>query len=76
MAMTPSPPPPAIKPNIDSGSSMAATPSPISTGLRPTRSDRAPANGVTAMTATAAIVDSPSERPSATMPEPLRKAGT
>ncbi len=55
---------------------MPAMASPISTGLRPIRSDNAPVNGVTRITATAASVDSHSEWLSARWPEELRNAGT
>ncbi len=66
----------AINENMVTGSAALPRHKAISTGLRPTRSLSAPVSGVTAITATAAMVDSHKASPSLKRPTEVRKAGT
>ena len=58
------------------GKMALASASAASTGFLPIRSDKAPTNGVTRMTTTAAAVDSHSAAFSLSAPAVVRKAGT
>ncbi len=66
----------AISSNMVIGNAALASASMTSTRRRPIRSDQAPANGVTTITTTAAIVDSHKASRSGSDPAEVRNEGT
>ena len=69
-------PPPAIIANSVIGRIAPETATAISTGRRPIRSESMPTSGVTAITASAANVESHSDSPSLISPTEVRNVGT